>query len=619
MLDRIREGSKGPAAKIILFIIILTFALTGVSGYLGGGSEDYVAEVNNEQISRLDFDQAYRNERSRMEEQMGDFFDTLLADEGYMREFRQGVLERLIEERLATQFAREQGFRPSANVIRNSIRQMPEFQINGQFNNDRYIALLMNTGFSPEQFRDYIGSELGRSTLLTGLMMSEFMLPHEAEQFQRLQNQRRSGEYIRIPVESYTDVVSVSEAEIEQFYYDNEEYFELEERVQLEYLVLEFDAVLEDVEVSEQQVRQFYEQNPASFRTPERRDIAHILVEGNDAQARARIEELLARIEAGEDFAELAATESDDTFSGADGGALGRLERGMIDPDVEDAGFALEREGAISGVVESEFGFHIIQLTRFDESRVDDFDDVRETIAENLRRERAEQIYFERQQELSRLSFEIPDSLEPAAQELELSVQTSDWVGRQGSAEFQDQRLLQEIFSVDVAEDGLNSELIDLGERSYVVRAVDYQRASTRPLNEVQEQIEQALLIQKAHEEAQNFAYELLEAYRAGDLPSGVEVESFESVTRYSDNVPSGVLAQLFRLPIPSEDGVVADVTDLQDGDIAIVAVTQVEQGEVNADEFARLTQMFEARYIDAAYQAFMDALKEDASIRRNL
>lgn len=619
MLDRIREGSKGPAAKIILFIIILTFALTGVSGYLGGGSEDYVAEVNNEQISRLDFDQAYRNERSRMEEQMGDFFDTLLADEGYMREFRQGVLERLIEERLATQFAREQGFRPSANVIRNSIRQMPEFQINGQFNNDRYIALLMNTGFSPEQFRDYIGSELGRSTLLTGLMMSEFMLPHEAEQFQRLQNQRRSGEYIRVPVESYTDVVSVSEAEIEQFYYDNEEYFELEERVQLEYLVLEFDAVLEDVEVSEQQVRQFYEQNPASFRTPERRDIAHILVEGNDAQARARIEELLARIEAGEDFAELAATESDDTFSGADGGALGRLERGMIDPDVEDAGFALEREGAISGVVESEFGFHIIQLTRFDESRVDDFDDVRETIAENLRRERAEQIYFERQQELSRLSFEIPDSLEPAAQELELSLQTSDWVGRQGSAEFQDQRLLQEIFSVDVAEDGLNSELIDLGERSYVVRAVDYQRASTRPLNEVQEQIEQALLIQKAHEEAQNFAYELLDAYRVGDLPSGVEVESFESVTRYSDNVPSGVLAQLFRLPIPSEDGVEADVTDLQDGDIAIVAVTQVEQGEVNADEFARLTQMFEARYIDAAYQAFMDALKEDASIRRNL
>lgn len=619
MLDRIREGSKGPAAKIILFIIILTFALTGVSGYLGGGSEDYVAEVNNEQISRLDFDQAYRNERSRMEEQMGDFFDTLLADEGYMREFRQGVLERLIEERLATQFAREQGFRPSANVIRNSIRQMPEFQINGQFNNDRYIALLMNTGFSPEQFRDYIGSELGRSTLLTGLMMSEFMLPHEAEQFQRLQNQRRSGEYIRVPVESYTDVVSVSEAEIEQFYYDNEEYFELEERVQLEYLVLEFDAVLEDVEVSEQQVRQFYEQNPASFRTPERRDIAHILVEGNDAEARARIEELLARLEAGEDFAELAATESDDTFSGADGGALGRLERGMIDPDVEDAGFALEREGAISGVVESEFGFHIIQLTRFDESRVDDFDDVRETIAENLRRERAEQIYFERQQELSRLSFEIPDSLEPAAQELELSLQTSDWVGRQGSAEFQDQRLLQEIFSVDVAEDGLNSELIDLGERSYVVRAVDYQRASTRPLNEVQEQIEQALLIQKAHEEAQNFAYELLDAYRVGDLPSGVEVESFESVTRYSDNVPSGVLAQLFRLPIPSEDGVEADVTDLQDGDIAIVAVTQVEQGEVNADEFARLTQMFEARYIDAAYQAFMDALKEDASIRRNL
>ena len=619
MLDRIREGSKGPVAKIILFLIIITFALTGVSGYLGGGSEDYVAEVNGEKISRIDFDRAYQNERARMEDQLGDFFDTLAADDGYMRDLRNSVLERLIEERVATQFAREQGFRPSPNTIRENIRQMSEFQVAGQFDNDRYNALLMNAGFTPEQFRDYLGGELGRSAMLTGFMTSEFMLPHEGEHYQRLQNQRRSGEYLRIPVESYTDAVSVSEEEIEAFYYDNEERFETDERVRVEYLVLDFNDVLETVEVSESVAREFYEENPASFRSPERRDIAHILVEGHDDDARQRIETLLARIEAGEDFAEVAASDSDDTFSGEDGGNLGRLERGMIDPDVEDAGFALEEEGEVSGVVESEFGFHLVQLTRFQRSAVDDFADVRDDIIENLRRERAEQEYFNIQQELSRISFEMPESLEPAAEDTGLELRVSEWMGRQGNESFDDPRILREIFSADVVRDNLNSELIELDERSYVVRAADYEPASVRPLDEVRGDIEQALLLRKAREEAEMFAEQLLDNYRAGELPAGIQMESFESVSRSSEGVPSAVLNQLFRLPAPSEGSVSADITDLRDGDIAIVAVTAVEDGEIDTDQLAQIAEQFEARYVDAAYQAFMDALKDEASINRNL
>lgn len=619
MLDRIREGSKGPVAKIILFLIIITFALTGVSGYLGGGSEDSVAEVNGEKISRIDFDRAYQNERARMEEQLGDFFETLVGDESYMRDFRSGVLERLIEERLATQFAREQGFRPGPNTIRDNIRQMSEFQVAGQFSNDRYNALLMNAGFTPEQFRDYMANELGRSAMLTGLMTSEFMLPHEGERYQQLQNQRRSGEYLRIPVDSYTDSVTVSEAEIEAFYYDNEERFETDERIRIEYVVLDFNDILDTVEVSESQARTYYDENPANFRSPERREIAHILIEGNDAEARERIEALLARIEAGEDFAAVAASDSDDTFSGEDGGNLGRLERGMIDPDVEDAGFALDEEGAVSGVVESEFGFHIVQLTRLQRSEVDDFAEVRDDIVENLRRQRAEEEYFAIQQDLSRISFEMPETLEPAAEQTGLELQVSDWMGRRGNEQFDDPRILREVFSSDVARDNLNSELIELDERSYVVRAAEYEAASVRPLDEVRDDIEQALLLRKAREEAQMFAEQLLENYRAGELPAGVSMETFDSITRFNEDVPGEVINQLFRLPAPVDGGVSADITDLRDGDIAIVAVTAIAEGEVNTDELAQLAQQFEARYVDAAYQAFMDALKEDASISRNL
>ncbi|RUO32199.1 peptidylprolyl isomerase [Aliidiomarina sedimenti] len=619
MLDRIREGSKGPVAKIILFLIILTFALTGVSGYLGGNADDHVAEVNGEKISRTDFDRAYQNERAQMEDELGDFVETLFADEDYMGEFRQGVLERLIEERLATQFASEQGFRPGPQQIRDAIRNMPDFQINGQFNNDRYVALLTNAGFTPEQFRDYMVRELGRTTFLQGALMSEFMLPSEAEAYQRLQNQRRSGEYIRVPAQSYTDVVSVSEDEIEAFYAENEARFETDERVRVDYIVLEFNDILESVSIDDAQARDFYEQNPGNFRTPERREIAHILVEGNDADARSRIEDIASRLEAGEDFAELAAEYSDDTFSGQDGGLLGRLERGMIDPDIEDAGFALDNEGDVSDIVESEFGFHLVKLTSLRETQLDPYEEVAETIKENLRQQEAEQQYFTLQQTLSRVSFEAPESLQPAAEETGLDIQRSEWMDREGVNEFADQRLLNAVFDSDVLRDNLNSELVEVDERSYVVRVNEYEPASLTPLDDVRSDIEQALVMRKARDEARRAANELLAQYRAGELPEGVEAESFSDVSRNDSELPAGVVSQLFRLPAPSDDAVSADIAELRGGDVAIVALTDVTEGEVSDDGASELRQRFENRYADAAYRAIMEALKEDASITRNL
>lgn len=621
MLDRIREGSKGPTAKIILVLIIITFALTGVSGYLGGNTEDHVAEVNGETITQADFDRAYRNERAQMEEQMGDFFDTLAADENYMRDFRQGVLERLIEERLTTQLASELGFRPGPQYIRESIRNMSEFQVNGQFDNDRYVSLLMRAGFSPEQFRNYLEGEIGRSLFIQGTVGSEFMLPHEAEQFQRLQSQVRSGEYIRIPADSYTQDVEVSDEEVEDFYYDNQSRYESDERIRLAYIELQFDDVLADVQVSDNEVRDYYENNPGNFRSPERREIAHILIEfGEDeSAARERIEAIAERIAGGEDFADMAREHSDDTFSGEDGGDLGRLERGSLDPDLEDAGFALNEEGAVSDVVRSEFGFHLIKLTSLQESEVDAFADVEDTIRENLRREKAGQAYFDVQQELSRVSFEMPESLEPAADAVGLEVQTTGWMDREGVEGFNDPQLLRAAFSEEVAEDQLNSELIELDERSIVLRARDYEAASVRPLDEVRDSIEQELTLRKARQEAMNFAEQLLENYRRGEMPAALSMTAIEGASRRSaGDVPGAVIERLFRLPPPG-DSPSAGITQLRNGDVAIVAVTEIEEGDVNQDELDQIRQQFASRYAERAYQALVEALKAEADISRNL
>lgn len=622
MLDRIREGSKGPTAKIILVLIILTFALTGVSGYLGGDTEDHVAEVNGEKITRADFDRAYETERERMEEQMGDFFENLSADENYMRDFRESVLERLIEERLTTQLATELGFRPGPQYIRESIRNMSEFQVGGQFDNDRYASLLMNAGFSPEQFRDYLEGEMGRSMLIQGSVSSEFMLANEVEQFQRLQNQIRSGEYIRLPADSYTDDVEVSDEEIEDFYYENETRYESDERIRLTYVELTFADVLEDVQVSDEEVRDYYDNNPGNFRSPERREIAHILIEfGDDEEAaRQRIEDIAERIDGGEDFAAMAQEYSDDTFSGEDGGDLGRLERDSLDPDLEDAGFALSEEGEVSDVVRSEFGFHLVKLTEMQESDVDAFAEVEDNIRENLRREQAEQAYFDVQQELSRISFEMPENLEPAADAVGLEVQTTDWMDREGTEGMNDPQVLRAAFSEDVAEEGLNSELIELDERSIVLRARDYEPASIRSLEEVRDSIEEQLTLRKAQQEAMNFAEQLLQNYRQGEMPAALKMTAIDSVSRGSagDAAPGAVIERLFQLPAPGNEPS-AGITELRNGDVAIVAVTEIEEGEVNDEQLDQIREQFTPRYTERAYQALVEALKAEADISRNL
>ncbi|RUO38769.1 peptidylprolyl isomerase [Aliidiomarina shirensis] len=620
MLDRIREGTQGPVVKTILFIIILAFAFTGVSAYLGGSVDDYAAKVNDKEISRADFDRAYQGQRARMEQQFGEMFEMLAADETYMREMRVGVLEQMIEEELAVQLASDMNLSQSADALRNAIRQMPEFQINGQFSNDAYLRQLNSADFTPTAFRDYLQLQMNRVALMQGAFGSEFVLDNESERLQVLQNERRSGRYALVSADDYMDLVELSDAEIEEFYYENQDAFRQEERIKLAYVELSFTDVLESIDVDDAEVRAYYDANPASFRSEESRSIAHILVEfgDNEDAALERIREIQSRLEAGEDFAELAATESDDIFSGEDGGELGLLERDTLDPDLEDAGFALAAEGDVSDVVRSEFGFHLIKLTDLTEAESTSFADVADDIRANIAQAEAERVYFEQQQELARISFEVDNTLDEAAAALGLTVQTSPWISRNEPVEgFDDANLLQQAFSDDVSERGLNSELIELDDRSLVVRSSEYLAPQVLALEDVRTDIEAYLSADKAEALAAERAQEILAMVEAGDNVADIEFVDIESASRFGSNLPGAVRQQLFRMPV-SDSPVYAQVT-LSNGDAAVIELTNMQPGVVDAEDAERSKRQLESQYAELAYRAVMDALKAKATIERRL
>lgn len=620
MLEKIREGSQGPVVKIILFLIIIAFAFTGVSAYLGGSVDDYAAKVNDHEISRAEFDRAYQNQRGMLQQQYGDMFEFLAQDEAYMRQLRQSVLENLIEEQLASELAGKLGINQSTEALRNAIVQMPEFQMNGQFNNDIYLRALNNAGFTPAMFRDYLSIQMSRVMLMQGAFGSEFALASEVERMQVLQNEKRSGRFATISARDFIDQVELSAAEIEAFYFDNQELFEESEQIRLAYVELDFNEVLANVEVSDEEVRAYYDNNPAAFQSRESRRIAHIMVEFGDDESAAltRIEALASQLNDGADFAELAASESDDFFSGQEGGDLGILERGSLDPDIEDAGFALENEGDVSEVVRSEFGYHLVKLTQLSAASTTAFSEVADDIRNNLASVEAEQQYFNLQQELARISFEVDHTLDVVAEDLGLEVKISPWLQPQVGAEGFDQpQLIAQAFSEDVREFGLNSDLIELERRSLVIRADEYQPERVLELAEVQEDIEQYLRAQRAEELARAQADAILTAIAEGETAEQAFTD-FDNVTRNSSDLPSAVRQELFRMS-PASTGASRTIVSLANGDAAIIELSEVVAGEIDEETRERSQRQLEGQYAELAYRALLDALKANAKIERRL
>lgn len=618
MLERIREGSQSYTAKAILVLIILTFALAGVGGYITGDTEDAVAKVNGEEISRSDYDRAYENERSRLQEQFGDMFSAITSDPDYMRNLRSGVLEQLIEQELLVQYAEDNGMRVGPEQVKAAIRDISQFRTAGQFDNDVYLMALRNAGYSPESFAKVMQQDMTRNQLLRGLSATEFVLEPEAIAFMRLQSQSRSGGFLVAHNENFEDQVEIADEDIENFYQQNQDMFRTREKLSVAYVELSLAAVESGVEISDEEVREYYEQRKQQYSTEEERRVSHILIEYDTDNAKEKAEEALAELEQGADFSEVAQTYSDDTFSAEQGGDLGWIEAGMMDEDFDAAAFELENVGDLSGVVETSFGYHIIKLTDLREGSVTPFNEVKDEVRQQLLTEKAQDLYFEKQQKLAEISFEQPDTLEPAADAIGATVRRSDLFTRERApTSLSDDVILNNLFSEELIKEKLNSDIIETpDDRSLVVRVTDHQPERVKELDEVREQIVSQLRVEKAQQLALEQAEKWKQAWESGDEVSD-DIVWVDSVKRNSDEYPRAIVRELFSMS-PSADGEsVFNSVALPNGDAAVVALTDVSPGNADDSQLDELKSQMQNRQAQVMLQAFINNLKADADIKR--
>ncbi len=621
MLERIREGSQGPWAMGVLVLVVLSFIFAGVGSYINSSAPAAAANVNGEEIGLDELERAYQNERSRMESQFGEAFATLASDTAYLQNLRQGILDRLISEKLLDQAAQELGLRVSDEQIKSAIVAMQEFHVDGQFDNDRYLAVLRQAGFQTNNFRDYMRVDMVRRQLSQSLMGTEFALTSEAKTAHLMQQQTRDIRYVNVPAAKFLEQVNITDDEISTYYQSNISQFDTEQKVSLSYVELVLEDLLPGIEVNEDELAEYYQQNLVDYRTDEERQAAHILFESaeQDETIATKAEEILAKIQAGEDFAELAKTFSSDTFSAENGGDLGWFGKGIMDPVFEDAAFSLASKGDVSSVVKSEFGYHIIKLTDVKPEQVNAFENVKEEITTKVKAFKAEERFYEISQRVAEVAFEVPDNLNEVADIAGKAISTTALFSRANApVAVSNPNVLASAFSFELIEDAVNSEVLELGSNHFmVVRVAEHEPERTKVIEEVKEQVQQTLSAQAAQQAARDWALEVKTALADSEdvnaklLTLELSWAEKQEVTRNDAALSQTIVDALFKLSAAD-----TSVVDLVTGDISLVQLTQVNSAvEANAQQLTSLQNRLASSKSQILYGAVIESLKAQADI----
>lgn len=627
LLDNIRSWAHSWLMTILLVLIIVPFAFWGINQYFEGGGPMVIAEVNDSPIGVREYQLALQQQRFRLQSALGADLELDEAAEGRLK---RETLNRMIEEAVLVERATGEGMTVGDEQLAALIHAQEAFQSNGQFSRERYEAWLRRQGYVAEGFEQSFRRSLVMGQLQLGVAGTAFLTGPERARLERLQGQKRTFAYLRIPAARYLDQVQVTDQQVQDYYRDHQADFLQPEQVDAEFVEVSREALADRVEVSEEDLRQRYETHRGSYVVPEQRRARHILLqlaEDADAQAveaaTAKARELVARLRAGEAFEDLARTVSEDPGSAAAGGDLGLFGRGTMVQPFEDAVFAL-KVGEISEPVRSPFGVHVIRVDGVQAGGSRPFAEVRSELLREVQLERSEPAFFEHSERLANLAFEHPDSLEPAAKALGLAVQSTGFFSRKGGEGLAaESRFVAAAFGDEVLQQGHNSTPVELrGGRVLVLRAREVRPAVQRSLDEVRGEIVERLRTLAASERAEAAARALVQELRAGGdrgelaRRQGLEWVEVADAGRQGGTSDAAITARVFQLPRPPAGQPVLGTASLTGGDAAVIALQAVVDGQpASTMAGAPAERRLDQAYGRVAYDALVETLRSGANV----
>ena len=493
---------------ILLLIIFPSFAFLGIESYLRmSDKEPPVAKVAGQNITQREWDAAQARQIERFKQVFGEQFNQNMFDSP---EARQGVLENLLAQRAMSSHVVENNLTVSNDTLRNTIAEIPGLKNpDGQFDKQRYQQLLAAQGLTPEKFEAGLRHDLAVQQINAVVQGTAFSPKSVVARVSSLNQQAREVQELVLTLQSFRSQVKITDAMAEEYYKQHPAQFELPEIVKAEVVVFNPDVVEARIVVSDADIKAYYDQNLARYKTDEQRRASHILIAaGKDAPAadkaaaKAKAEKILAQLrKSPNDFAKLAKENSQDPGSAERGGDLDFFGKGMMVKPFEEAAYAL-KEGEISDVVQSDFGFHIIRLTALKAATTRPLSEVKANITDEIRRQQVGKKYSEMAEIFTNMVYEQPDSLKPVAEKLGLKIETISGLTRKPTtaypktAAYNQPKFLSAIFSDEATKNKRNTEAIEVGPRFLIAgRVVDYKPVTHSPLAQVRQQVEESIML----------------------------------------------------------------------------------------------------------------------------
>ena len=624
MLQNIRRSTQGTAAKVVIGLIVISFSIFGIESILLGGGGSAVAEVNGEEVSSQELQQAVLTQKRRLISLMGDSLDPAMLDD---ERLSAQALEGIISRRLLQQSATGMDLAISELQVGQLIGSMEQFQVEGKFSADMYRSVLSNAGFTPAYFKQSLRDDMIQNQLRSGLAGSEFATPAELQLNARITQEQRDIRYLTVPVEDVSQGgAQVSQEQIETYYAANQAQFMTPESVDLDYIELTpqdfYRPVAEDDVVAAYQLAKQNHQYQAEYR------VAHILFEPGAGDERGtvaqRLEQARARLDAGEEFASVARDLSDDIGSAGNGGDLGYTRGATFPREMEQAIAELELN-SVSQPVETDAGTHLIMVTERNEGSVPTLEEMRPELEQSLQAEAARTELLRTVETLRDLAFNADGLAVPAA-ELDLAVEQASGITRsQAQGLFANPSLLTAAFSDEVLQAGHNSEVLELsGEQFVVLHVRRHNEPELQPLAAVRGAIADIIAENAARAAVLARAQQALEQLRAGSgieqvaTAAGYEWQVELGASRNSTVVPPEVLRGAFELPAAAPGQTLSSVVMTPGGDAWVFEVIRVVPGDYARLPDAQqqvLQQQISAEYGTLVDREFQRGLRQRADI----
>ncbi len=629
MLQTIHDKLKGWLAGVVLGAIGLVFVFWGINWTLGAPT--YAAKVNGSEISATEVKNAYQQQLARVEKQS----NGANIDDAQRELLKRRVLDDYVNTEAVLTRADDLGYRVSDAELLKYMAQVPQFQVDGKFDQAHAIAVLKAQGRSVAEIEGLFRRDVKLRQLDSALNLSSFATASEVARLRTLTRQQRELAWVTLPAAKYAAGAAVEDKALEAYYEAHKAQYMTPETVNLRYVEINLAQLESRVNVDDAQLKAYFEdqktKTPERFTQAEQRRVRHILFQvdspKDDAAVKLKAEGVLKRAQGGEDFSKLAKEFSQDPGSAQQGGDLGWSDRKVWVAPFADAAYSM-KEGEIRGLVKTQFGYHILKLDGIQPAATKTFEQARGDLESEYRRSEAERLFNLAQDQLADAALQNATDLDVVARKAGLAVHDianfsrADGGGDLGKAA----PVIEAAFSQDVLDGRLSPTIeVDKG-RGVVLRATDHHLPQQQPFAAVRDAVTAAWKAQRGQELAVAAAAAAVKRLSAGESWEtvakglGEAVQPAKFVARGDQAVPVEIRRMAFEAPRPEGKPEYFEVP-LADGNAAVLSLSGVREdpaGDAQQQAVALKRQYAQAQAASEA-QGYAAAARADAKVSLNL